>query len=817
MLAAEEGAAAPVAGPRGVRQNALSKLAAPASTTPVAMQIMQMGTGGWEKKSLQVSPGSVFFEDVRPGLLYMLTFSVRNVGDRGQRIRVSPPQTPWFELSFPNKGVVAPGLDVRGQITFRLPEPEQEEERASSPLPYEFVDRLVVKAEGQAVEVPLFARRPIPEVALDREFVNFGAVLEGQLIERNIVLSNVGPISSRFSFVDSGEGPLLITPREGVLGPGRAYRNQEGSSILSAGTPHVVDDSASGSSPLEDLTLSQRASVTITFDATAWPLGKPFRQVLALQVEPLEGGWGKEACGVAEAAPRMIDVSAVVMQQQLRLVMGDGSPDGTVTFGTRHYGSVLEQSATLYNDGPRPATFITCLEGEDDGDGLLDEAAADHANPFSIEPRDGIISPHCSTQVLLRFAPREVAPKAGFKTLLPPAERCREYCASLAIELAEGGTGGVAVSVTGKGVPQGLSVSEHQIEFGNCPCGDHRDALLQVKCEGELPIKYFTSLPPQFQCRPALGELAPGQSTQVIVSYMPRQMGPAGGALRLTSGGEEVAVLLVGNGVAGEEYGASTKGAAPEWEGDVPLKFVVPETEVGKYQAWRRPRPYESINFNTSCSWDESMGSPLDPMLAKWTFSAQELARREAHKEQYADWLVRCAAERKASSAARDFQRQTLLAKRDPSDPELGPECGFERWLPSEVPEPRLPDPSKEPLFLHSAAGHRTGGGAGGKRCGADISPTKLITKKFGAEPTTQAEVRDCSKKLEREQRSSVVRHFATLEFGEVVVGSTASRNAAFTNGLAQSIRYALFFCLSLKAPEAHMLLHSFLSRPLQN
>ncbi|CAN0519276.1 unnamed protein product, partial [Ectocarpus sp. 12 AP-2014] len=67
-----------------------------------------------------------------------------------------------------------------------------------------------------------------------------------------------------------------------------------------------------------------------------------------------------------------------------------------------------------------------------------------------------------------------------------------------------------------------------------------------------------------------------------------------------------------------------------------------------------------------------------------------------------------------------------------------------------------------------------------------------LITRKFKQKPATQADMRDCSAVLGRDQLAKVDLHFRTLDFGQVTVGSSNVRNLTVTNNLQQAVLAAL-------------------------
>ncbi|CAN0151786.1 unnamed protein product, partial [Hapterophycus canaliculatus] len=67
----------------------------------------------------------VVFEDVRAGLLFVLTFSVQNTSGVTRRLQVVPPRTPAFSLNYEPIGGLAPGLDVHAEVEFQLPDEDE--------------------------------------------------------------------------------------------------------------------------------------------------------------------------------------------------------------------------------------------------------------------------------------------------------------------------------------------------------------------------------------------------------------------------------------------------------------------------------------------------------------------------------------------------------------------------------------------------------------------------------------------------------------------------------------------------------------------
>lgn len=97
----------------------------------------------------------VFFEDVRAGLLFVLTFSVQNSSTEMRRISVTPPRTPVFSLNYEPVGGLAPGLDVRAEVEFQLPDEDEVEDLGNPFAPgevREYADKFVITSGEDKVK-----------------------------------------------------------------------------------------------------------------------------------------------------------------------------------------------------------------------------------------------------------------------------------------------------------------------------------------------------------------------------------------------------------------------------------------------------------------------------------------------------------------------------------------------------------------------------------------------------------------------------------------------------------------------------------------
>lgn len=86
----------------------------------------------------------------------MLTFSVQNTCTELRRISVTPPRTPVFSLNYEPVGGLAPGLDVRAEVEFQLPDEDEVDDLGSPFAPgevREYADKFVITSGTYKVKM----------------------------------------------------------------------------------------------------------------------------------------------------------------------------------------------------------------------------------------------------------------------------------------------------------------------------------------------------------------------------------------------------------------------------------------------------------------------------------------------------------------------------------------------------------------------------------------------------------------------------------------------------------------------------------------
>ncbi|KAG5188263.1 hypothetical protein JKP88DRAFT_287583 [Tribonema minus] len=714
-----------------------------------------------------------------------------------KRVRIVPPASKLFSVKYePGQGL-APGLDVKAQVTFQLPGTDgdagEDDSGELAPLAkgdvVEYRDKLIIQATGgAAVEVPVVARVPVADVAFD-DYINFGTVPERQRVDTKLTLTNTGSRAGKFRISCPAHIPLTFTPKEGVIRAGRSYR--DGAQVSDAGSNTVV--------------------VAVEFDAKRWMGGHALRCAATLKVDG--------------AVPRLVDVCAVIARQQLLLLSGEpdqqqqcSTLDGSgacaslseLDFGAVYYGGMREIVTILHNNGPTPTTYAATLHAEGGEGGT---AGAQPPPPvFTIAPRQSTIPPHSQQAIRVRYRPLPPEQCRGFRAAAAAAAAAS--AATLLIENVELREDSVRVALRGRALAPALSASRRVLRFGACAAGERRDILVTLGNAAELPAACAVAAPPHFRASPARVVVGGGGgAVQLVVSFLPSQLGGFKGVVRVVAEGAatpplEIRVMGTCDAIGQRKV---LIGGTDKLPADFAPKFNFVKSQaaddvrlaatLAALHPWKRPDPLEETDLLATNSWDESsdgarvqrqrnLGATLAGPAAtdaRLTCSVQELARRTHHRHAYTAWLAAQRTQREARAAKRQAHHRAALAKCDPDDPEGGPDIGFERGLEGDAPVPDLPpELLTDSLFLV-----KRGGDGGDKEGGGAPKGHLHRAVKYKAQPSSQAEVRECANPIPPGQLATAVElSERVIEFGAVSSGAAVARALHVTNRLPHTVRF---------------------------
>ena len=142
-----------------------------------------------------VSLKEAFFDAVEAGNRYVIEITVHNTSMKGQRVRFVPPRASAFMLAVQNDVELAPGLELRAELSFCSAEPK------------DFYDKLVisigrVESPSEQITIPVRALQPAAHLFFE-PVLDFGSVVHGHTEQRRLAVENRG----------TRDGRLLISPQ----------------------------------------------------------------------------------------------------------------------------------------------------------------------------------------------------------------------------------------------------------------------------------------------------------------------------------------------------------------------------------------------------------------------------------------------------------------------------------------------------------------------------------------------------------------------------------------------------------------------------
>ena len=223
-------------------------------------------------------------------------------------------------------------------------------------------------------------------------------------------------------------------------------------------------------------------------------------------------------------------------------------------------------------------------------------------------PADGIIQPYQQIPIVLKFAPTARPRKTGWaQNALSKSDIMRDYHVGGLVQCVDTAQK-ITFTVTGRGVLPQVELARDTFDFGHCPVHGRRDILTTITNKGEsLPVKWSIPRVAHFDCKPQAGTLHPGQSSKLLVTFRPAQLGKFKHNMQLCveDGAMEKVFRVMGNADRVDSslkpgYAQGTKVGGPT---AVPADFkpkitFVDETALkngtdDQAKPWRRVMPWE--------------------------------------------------------------------------------------------------------------------------------------------------------------------------------------------------------------------------------
>ncbi len=693
-------------------------------------------------RPIRVTPTEINFDGIDTGVLYVMTFSVKNASNHSQRIRIKAPKSMHFALNYVPLGTVAPGIETRGEIECQLPE---------GSTSVRVFDSIEVSMGNDIVTVPLVATKLSPNLLFEN-FVNLGFVSEGQVTTEEVVLFNDSTMPADTTMIPSADSRLTIKPAKFIVGAGE--------------------------------------KITVQFSYEGKEKG-PWREMV-------------EVHSVGAVEPQFIDLSVQTVDQKLNLLADDnGGILDIHNFGALYYGTQKECHGLLVNTGPQQLSYSISYGDEEDKKEVAPQSddGGDVNKPIppekfmTVNPRQGIIKPFSQVRVAIKFCPEMPPPTRGFITkFLSETNEVKQVNRKVFIDCMEMNQR-LSLNLSGVVSAPAVNVSPSILRFGNCPVNDRRDVLLTLSNAGESAAHFNFSSVAHFTIHPVSGVIAPKQNTSVIASFLPSQLGIFKYDLDLSIENglimKKIHILAESDSVIKKKMIGGTDKLPEDFKKI--YKFVDPEEVAALRLAKKegtstvRPAgtPYHRLQddktfASKSSMQDDGIYDGDDLGSQKSLASSHPHAMRLENDRHYNEYLKKSAGRRLNKREAAATQRLLSIGGIDRNDPH-GVDLGMARGL--DEPTLRVPRPT-EPLWLANSGD--------GKKSRPVQDENRLIQKKYPSTPATQAEMRDCSTELDGDNLAMVSASHKLIDFGRVCVGSLSVKNLSIINELGSAISVKL-------------------------
>ncbi|CAH2223146.1 cilia- and flagella-associated 47 [Pelobates cultripes] len=446
---------------------------------------------------VRVSPPLIHFMDVLVGKNYQATLTVQNISGGVKTIKIEGPQDAQFTLTVNNPDKpVAPGLQVKAVVEYRPKEKEDIREKIRILVDADVIDVTVLGISTSALRFT-----PSCYLEIDPE-VNFGSVIaNGKVIYKEIGIMNHGSSPGSFKIKYGGSLPITITPSSGIV----ESKSQQLIRVeLCADKPRIVD-------LLAKVKLQDRDEIHLS-------------------------------------------IKGNIIKQNLELLDMYGKPLKCIQFTATYFGTSQIHQAVLYNNSPEELSWVSLLDDNSLGvemgtdlhrntDAILlntDYMRRDEhvGSLISCLPNQGVLLPFSKTTLNICFSPKQFTEDIK-SDMLPPQQ---DYALFLRFE--PGGSSFLQsqtdfntgnnekkkheeLAITGSAFPVALTFNPGTVyNFKECFIGEQIDILCSLKNESPfLPVVFSFHKISHFHISPANAKIQPGKSLDVMISFIPHQVG----------------------------------------------------------------------------------------------------------------------------------------------------------------------------------------------------------------------------------------------------------------------------------------------------
>ncbi|CAD7959898.1 unnamed protein product [Amoebophrya sp. A25] len=705
------------------------------------------------KTALTVEPERVDFRDIEVGVSYRQTIVVRNTTQHARRIRFVPPgvragcarNDSKFRLIYDNKLAIAPGMAVTVEIEF-----------CSISEPGDFVDRLLVTSDDFRFEVPLQATMPCAILDFTR-FLNFGNVIVQKRFVEEVTIFNTGSARGQFEFPDKIQHEhfsLEYLPQKDFV---EAHSQRTVQLELNCfDTPHTLHE-------LLDVNLKGQSSLV--------------------------------------ADKKSLDVHGTILRQNLHVIF-DAQEISDLHFGHAYFGNTVSRTIQLLNDGPTPLSFA-CMVRTDgqrsSGDAKQDETTL--KNAWTMSPSSGTVPEFGSLPVTITFCPPVFEETKGFVCTRRPQDKIFDFGVKFVLESEELRDDQVIhVMLHSKAIVPSLKADPAALQFGLCETNDRRDVVMKLENTHDvLPVNFSIPVIPNYRVSPETGVLLPRQVAQIMVSFLPKQLGVFNQRLEILYNNEQYSMSVY---LHGESAKMGYKRKPVKGLEKVGADFEPPYHYVNVEELYTTAPPHKRQMASLTAIMKADVGSleathALESVMADqpeptmYTLAPSAMQEYVKNKQCYNNYLKESRKTRKQAEywekrggkPTKDFD----IFYEDDADVGIKPGSGLKspKYSVNEVEQAKLwlarPLDHDDPNVIRGVTGLRY-----------THDENKIVRKKWKTAPTTQAEVRDCTHELLPAQLSLISCGPKKIDFGKIFVKSTGSKCFSVFNDLPQSVVVAL-------------------------
>ncbi|XP_027494225.1 cilia- and flagella-associated protein 47 isoform X1 [Corapipo altera] len=453
-----------------------------------------MAGGCREQLGVRIAPAELRFRDAVPGRRYRAALTVQNLRVESCRLHLLPPHRPQFKLVVENpEKPIASGLQLKAFVEYY---PDRLED---------LQDKLILLVDDDVVDIPLLGFIPYCCLEIESE-IDFGQVIaSNKVISKEISIANHGSSSGVFEISYDGVVLASITPTSGLVKPKSKRTIQVD---ICTDVPRVIKEVMKVE--LEGRGCTEVWVKAVVVEQVLKVLGASCGKVVeCINFGPVYFGTSKtEQISLYNKSPENMDWVAVLEDNAIGGEMGTDLQRST---------DAALQDLSLKNRDADVSTLILCTPNQGT---LLPHEKSLVTLCFSPEKFKGDFEVNDSSLkqdyvLFLRF--ETVGNRDGYLQALDDGATATTRSHPHHVDLA----------LTGSGLPVMVTFNPGpEINFRDCYLGEQTELLCTLKNESDsLPVTFRFRKAAHFNISPEKGKIKKNSAKDVMISFSPRQIG----------------------------------------------------------------------------------------------------------------------------------------------------------------------------------------------------------------------------------------------------------------------------------------------------